>query len=191
MTQHWQIRKAVRIIKKGGVIAYPTESVFGLGCDPANPKAIQHLLKLKHRSYKKGLIIVASHLQQAEPFIKPLSDELSQRVEKSVGQHITWLLPAKDEVSELLCGEFPQGIKKIAIRITPFPLIKTLCEQLNSPLISTSANISGKKMTYSSLQVRLQFQDRLDLILNGKLGQQRSPSEIRDAVDGKIFRTKI
>jgi len=191
MYSNWHIRHAVKIIREGGVFAYPTESVFGLGCDPSNLTAIRHLLALKNRPYNKGLIIVAANIEQAEPFLAPLSLSLHAQIQNSVGQHITWLLPAKDEVSKLICGEFPGKTKKIALRITTFPLIKALCEHLNSPIVSTSANLSGRNMTYSPLQIRLQFKTKLDLILNGQLGQQKSPSEIRDALTGKILRTKI
>jgi len=191
MSSHWQIRYAANIIRQGGVIAYPTESVYGLGCDPTNLDALSHLLALKQRPYQKGLIMVASRLEQVAPFLEPLSENIQTQIKTAIGQHITWLLPANDNVSELLCGKFPGGVKKVAIRITSFPLIKQLCDNLNSPIISTSANLSGKHMTYSPLQIRLQFKDKLDWILPGQLGQQKTPSEIRDAINGTVIRTKI
>ena len=161
MASNWSISHAVKIIQQGGVIAYPTESVFGLGCDPGNLQAVAHLLALKNRSYHKGLILVASDLTQATPYLAPLSQAMLRQINTSKNKHITWLLPARDDVSPLLCGDFPASRKKMAIRITHFPLIKALCEQLASPIVSTSANLSGKKMTYSVLQIRQQFHTSL------------------------------
>jgi len=148
-------------------------------------------LALKNRSYHKGLILVASDLGQAAPYLAPLSPTLVKQINSSKNKHITWLLPARGGISPLLCGDFPASSKKMAIRITSFPLIKALCEQLTSPIVSTSANLSGRKMTYSVLQIRQQFHNNLDLILNGKLGEQSSPSEIRDALSGKLIRSKV
>lgn len=180
----WRIRHAAHILRQGGVIAYPTEAVYGLGCLPDNPKSIQRLLQLKQRPMEKGLILLAADFSQVEHYVSPLESSLLQKINTSWPGPITWLLPTPADTPELLRGQY----HSIAIRISAHPVVRALCEHVQSPIISTSANLSGKSMTYSAFEVRLQFQDQLDFILNAPLGDSDKPSVIKDVLTDRIIR---
>ncbi len=180
----WHILHAVEVVRRGGVIAYATEAVFGLGCDPRNSDAVQRLLQLKQRKPEKGLILIASAFEQIEPFILPLDTKTEKRIDKTWPGPTTWLLPVRPEVPHWISG----GQKKIAIRITAHPQANALCEALGGPLVSTSANRHKQQAARSVMQVRRIFTDQLDYILPGKVGAQDNPTEIRDAESNKIVR---
>ncbi|MFK5894791.1 MAG: L-threonylcarbamoyladenylate synthase [Pseudomonadota bacterium] len=187
MTFSWKIFLAAKWIKSGYIIAYPTESVYGLGCDPKNLDAVKKILQIKQRSYKKGLILVASNVEQIIPYINKPSPQVLAKLAASSNQVITWLIPANKNISPLLTGK-NSSEKKIAIRISNHPIIQSLCQQLGHPIISTSANLSGKAMLYSANKVKLCFKNRIKYILNGPLGRQKKPSQIRDIMSNKQIR---
>lgn len=168
----------------GGVIAYPTEAVFGLGCDPANLHAVQRLLEIKRRPAEKGLILIASHFDQVLPY---LADDIHPSAEQMQAGNITWVFPAKAETSTLLRGHHDT----LAIRVTRHPLVRALCDQLSSALISTSANLTGEAPCYTAQAVLEQFQQHAnqpDAVLDGPTSGQLNPTEIRDAISGTTLR---
>jgi len=179
-----QIRHAVHILKQGGLIAYPTEAVFGLGCLPDKTETIKRLLQLKHRPKEKGLILLASELSQLEPYIDYLTPDILQKIQSSWPGPTTWILPTPVTTSPLIRGNF----NTIALRISAHPIVRELCDQCQSPIISSSANLTGKKMSYNALDVRLQFKTHLDYILNGPLGDSNNPSVIKDAITDQVIR---
>ena len=181
---HWQLQTAARWIRAGGVIAYPTEAVFGLGCNPADHSAVARLLTLKDRSWRKGLILIAAEQQQLEPWIQPISENYAAQLNSTWPGPTTWLLPASGKCPDWLTG----GHSTLAVRVTAHPLARRLCTTLNSPIVSTSANIHGRAPARSVLEVRLQFGTRVDFVLPGQLGKQDRPTEIRDLVSGKFIR---
>lgn len=180
----WHLRRACRHLWQGGVIAYPTEAVYGLGCDPLNPEAVERLLALKQRPMAKGLILIASDFEQLQPYLLPLSPELEGRVAGSWPGPVTWLLPARPEVPAWLRGEHTS----LAVRVTAHPLAAELCRTFGGPVVSTSANISRRPPARSPLDVQRIFGDSLDYILHGPLGEQARPTEIRDGLSGRIVR---
>ena len=180
----WQIRHAAETIHAGGVIAYPTEAVYGLGCDPLNPEAVQRLLEIKQREMGKGLILIAADLDQLAPFIQPLSESDLATVNASWPGPVTWLLPARTETPHWLRGNHDT----IAVRVTDHPLVVALCNAAGHALVSTSANPAGKPPAKTPLKVRQYFTDQLDAVINGPLGKQNHPSEIRDLCSGKVVR---
>ena len=181
---HWQLHSAARCIKKGCIVAYPTEAVFGLGCDPANPRAVAKLLALKNRPWQQGLILLAASLQQIEPWLQPLNDTHLRRLSKSWPGPTTWLLPAADACPNWLTGTNDT----LAVRISAHPLVRSLCDILNAPVVSTSANRSGQQPARSVLDIRLRFGTRIDFVLPGTTGNQLRPSCIRDLASGEIIR---
>jgi len=183
----WKIFLAVKWIQAGHVIAYPTESVYGLGCDPNNLAAVSEILKIKQRSYKKGLILVASSVEQVIPYLNNPSPQMLARISAPSNNVITWLMPANKNVSSLLTGEHGKD-KKIAIRLSKHPLIFLLCQKLGHPIVSTSANRTGKAMSWSAIEVKRHFKRHIHYILNGKSGIQTKPSEIRDIVTNQQIR---
>ena len=181
---HWQLHTAAHWIRAGGVIAYPTEAVFGLGCDPANGNAVQRLLDLKNRCWRKGLILIASEQRQLEPWVEKICDVWSQQLDNSWPGPTTWLLPAARDCPNWLTGEHDT----LAVRVTAHPLARRLCDVLDGAIVSTSANTSGQRPARSVLDIRLRFGTRIDFVLPGSLGGQRHTTEIRDLASGRSIR---
>ncbi len=180
----WQLREAVRCFRAGGILAYPTEAVYGLGCNPLNAKAVINLLALKERPLEKGVILIAANFEQLRPFVRPLDDSRMEKVFSSWPGPNTWLLPAADGLPFWLCGQHDT----LAVRVTDHPLSAALCRACNSPLVSTSANRSGQSPATSPLQVRLRLGTGADAVLHGPLGNRSKPSTIRDAATGRLIR---
>jgi len=179
----WQINRAVSCLQVGGVIAYPTESVFGLGCDASNLSAIIKLLEIKNRSYKKGLIVLVSDIQQALSLLAPLSPSQIQTINQSRSRATTWLIDAASHLSPLLIGDH----KKLAVRVTTNPIAKELCQKFNQPIISTSCNVSGKPTTTSTAVVRNKMLFQVDQIVAGRCCGQ-APSQLIDLKTGHVLR---
>ena len=178
----WHIRAAVRQLAAGGIVAYPTETVYGLGCDPFNGQAVLHLLALKKRDMSRGLILVASELSQLEPMLQPLKPTAKKRVCSTPAIPVTWILPCLPEIPAWLRGNHDS----LAIRITSHPLAADLCATWGGPLVSTSANIHGRHPAASPLQVRKAFNGQLDCILHGPPGNNTA-SELRNGLTGAVL----
>lgn len=172
----------IQPFKKGAVIAYPTEAIYGLGCDPDNRKAVKRLLEIKQRPINKGLILVAADFSQVKKYLKPLSDA---QLEFTVSSSTTYLFPARKSAPSWLTGDFDS----LAIRISKHPLIIELCTTLNSAIVSTSANISGESPAQTSREVLDQLGDKLGVILRGNTGDSQKPSVIRDSITRQIIRS--
>jgi L-threonylcarbamoyladenylate synthase len=180
----WQVHAAAHWVRNGGVIAYPTESVFGLGCDPAQRTAVERVLVLKHRSAAKGLILIASRWRQLQPWLIAVPGAWQDRLQRSWPGPVTWLIPANRNCPRWLAGEHDT----LAVRVTAHPLARRLCESLDRAIVSTSANRSGHRPARSVLEVRLQFGTRIDFVLPGQLGTLGKPTPIRDLASGRVIR---
>jgi len=174
---------ARNIIKNGGVIAYPTEAVYGLGCDPFNQAAVQRILALKQRDVVQGLIVIAESVAQLADLIAPLTPDMAARVLPSWPGPITWLVPAAARCPRWLTGNHVT----LAVRVTAHPPAAALCRAAG-PLVSTSANPHGQPPARDAQTVRRYFPDGLDYVLDGAVGTAGRPSEIRDAASGAIIR---
>ncbi|MGA9854858.1 MAG: Sua5/YciO/YrdC/YwlC family protein [Gammaproteobacteria bacterium] len=179
----WPMRAARQTVWSGGVIAYPTEAVFGLGCDPLNATAVAKLLAIKQRDGAKGFILIAADITQLEPYID-VSDKLRDQLLETWPGPITWVVPAALGVPDWLTG----GRATLAVRITAHPVAQALCQATGLALTSTSANLSSHPPLRSSLAVRRLLRNKLDYIVPGNVGSHRRPTEIRDALSGKILR---
>lgn len=178
------LKHAIRALNSGGIIAYPTESIMGIGCDPFNQDAVTSLLQLKQRSWKKGLILIAANYNQLLPLIQPLTPILEQRVFATWPGAVTWLLPAKPNIPLYLRGQST----KLAVRVTAHTEAAALCQYWGGPLVSTSANIAGRPPAKTAVKLRHNFRNKIDYILPGKIGGNSRPSEIRDAITNNILR---
>ncbi len=184
MTSAWQIQQIAQKIRHGAVIAYPTEAVWGLGCDPFNATAVTRLLALKERSMNKGLILVAADIEQFAWLLEGLSDnEMAQLTASWPGPN-TWLVPHHNRVPEWITGRHDS----VAIRVSAHPLVAQLCA-LTGPMVSTSANPSGRLPAKSRLRIEQYFHAQLDAVLSGDLGQSSNPSTIRDLRTGQVLRS--
>ena len=184
MPSELQIQKTVNAIRKGGVIAYATEAVYGLGCDPDNAQAIQKIVDLKARDAKQGFILIASQVSQLEKYLGELSSQERELLEKNWPEPTTLIVTANESVSELITG----GRNTVAVRITTHPDTKKLCEALKHPLISTSANRSGQPAITHAWQIQEQFSDSINYLYPSTIGDASKPSTIIDASTGKILR---
>ncbi len=179
---------AFRALAKGEVIAYPTESVFGYGCDPFNRKAVQRLLAIKGRPMAKGLILVAANEQQVEPLLEPLTPSQRQILSETWPGPVTWLIPDYNSVIPYwIKGEFDS----VAVRVSAHPLVRALCSAWGGPLVSTSANASGEppaRSEYSLLRRQFHHGEGADYIVPGQTQKLAKPTEIRDLQSGRIIR---
>lgn len=180
----FQYKQAARTVQAGGVIAYPTEAVYGLGCNPLDADAVLQILDLKQRPAEKGLILIAADLQQLLPYLQPLSAALRRKVEATWPGPVTWLLPARAETPWWLRGTHDT----LAVRVTAHPLAAALCRACGMALVSTSANRAGQPPARSALRVRRVFGHQVDRIVHGPLGESARPTEIRDGRTGKVLR---
>ena len=175
----------LQALQQEEVIAYPTEAVFGLGCDPDSEKAVNALLALKQRPWQKGLILIAANYEQLKPYIDDaaLTDSQRETIFSVWPGPVTWVIPARPETPRWLTGSFDS----LAVRVSDHPLVQQLCSQYGKPLVSTSANLSGQEPCRTTEEVRIQFGSSLPR-LAGLVGGRLNPSEIRDALTGKQFR---
>lgn len=176
--------RAAETLRRGGVIAYPTEGVFGLGCLPDDLAAVRRLLHIKQRDPSKGLILIAANAAQFEDWID-LPDCVSLP-DPLPDNPITWIAPAGRKVDPLIRGDHDS----VAIRITTHRVARLICEAADSPIVSTSANLSGRPVARNQANLRRQFGSLVDYVVPGPCGPADSPSEIRDLMDGKVFRQR-
>jgi L-threonylcarbamoyladenylate synthase len=180
----WPIRRAAQVLRQGGIIAYPTESVFGLGCNPFNPNAVYYLLALKNRPVSKGLILISDSFARLQPLLAPIPEDRLEIVLRSWPGPVTWVMPARSDVPEWLRGRH----SSLAVRVTAHPLAAALCAAADMPLVSTSANLSRRPPARNALQARIRCDNRIDFILPGATGGLTRPTQIRDALDGRLLR---
>jgi L-threonylcarbamoyladenylate synthase len=181
----WHLKRAVQSLRRGDLIAYPTESVFGLGCDPYNPDAVADILSVKRRAAGQGLILLGSSVGQFAPFLDHVDAITRQMMDATWPGPVTWVVPCSSHVP----GWLRAKDDTVAIRITAHPLAAALCRAFGDAIVSTSANLRGRRPARSELQVRLRLTGvDLDYILPGATGNGRRPSEIRDARTHKVLR---
>ncbi len=182
--QPWRLRLAAHLLRQGGILSYPTESVFGLGCDPLDERAVMRLLALKRRDVKKGVILIADDFERLAPYVGELPRErLAQVLQHWPGPY-TWLLPAAAWVPKWLTGDHTT----LAMRVTAHPVAAALCRSVGMPLVSTSANLSGRPPARNPLQARLRCGGNIDMVLHGETGGLARPTMIRDALTGATLR---
>ena len=176
------IRKAGRILASGGVVAYPTEGVFGLGCVPESLEGAARILIMKKRSAEAGMLLIASHPRQLDPWVA--ADVDTEQLASSPGRPVTWVVKAGDRVPWWIRGRHPG----VAVRVTTHPVAAALCDAAGSALVSTSANVSGRPPARNRYVLRRQFRKAVDAIVPGTCGRAAGPSEIRDLSTGDVLR---
>ena len=168
------------ILEAGGVIAYPTEGVWGLGCLPGHEAAVMRLLELKSRSVDKGLILLGTDVAQFDALAPGLVDGIPEPDEAPV----TWLVPHADRVPYWIHG----GQIRVAVRLTRPPVVAQICSSVGLPVVSTSANPASAPPALTEAVVRDYFADKLDAIVAGSLGGASGPSKIVDLATGDVVR---
>lgn len=181
---HPKIYRAATELQAEAVIAYPTEAVWGLGCDPWSRTAVHKILSLKRRSEAKGLILIASHIDQLAPFLQGLDRDHRARMLADYNKPITWLVPDNGVAPNWIVGAHDT----VALRITSHPVAAALCQLFAGPLVSTSANPQGLPAATSGLKVRSYFGRGVDYLAPGNVGQSRQASEIRHLITSEVIR---
>lgn len=174
-------------LKAGDLIVYPTEAVWGIGCDPKNNDAIYKLLEAKNRPLEKGVILIASHYQQLSPYLseeKVPTDRMEQILSSWPGP-VTWLLPVSKLVSNLLTG----GSDLIAVRVTDHPTVKRICDEFGGAIISTSANKTGQATPIKLEEIQEIFEEQVKCYVDEPLGGNLKPSKIINGLTGQIIRS--
>ena len=182
--RHPKVLTAVRKIQQGQVIAYPTEAVWGLGCEPFNRHAVTKILTLKKRPVSKGLILVASDIEQFYFILNDLDSRLLHKLRASWPGHQTWLVPHQNRVPHWITGKF----ETVALRVSSHPIVQAICSQLDSPIVSTSANSAGCVAAKTSFRVRRYF-GRDVFYAPGSVGLGSKPSQISDLISGEVLRS--
>lgn len=173
------LQKALIALKLGGVIAFPTEGVWGIGCDPENEQAVRKLINLKERSLEKGLILVGKSLDQMEQYIDILKFK-SKLMTKWPGAH-TWVVPTKKAPS-WIAGKH----SSVAVRVSNHPVIFSICESFGKAIVSTSANLEGCSPARSKGEVQKLFTEIA--IVEGSLGSLEGPTPIQNVVTNEWLR---
>lgn len=176
------IQQAVDTLLAGGVIAYPTEGVFGLGCLPDEPRALLRLLAIKRRAMEKGLILIAARPGHLEGWVD--DRDLGRLPDADPSRPTTWIVQPGPETSALVTGAH----HGVAVRLTTNPTAWEICDAVAMPVTSTSANFSGRPVARNRYILRRQFSGRVDRIVPGDCGPGQGPSEIRELASGKLLR---
>lgn len=182
-----ELSSVIQALSDGGVIAYPTEAVYGLGCDPDNEAAVMALLEIKQRPVEKGLILIAADYSQLLPYVNDSAIPQEKRFEifSSWPGHVSWVLPASSKAPKWVTGQFDS----IAVRVSAHPVVQQLCRAFGKPLVSTSANLSGQPSITDPVELAQSLGALLSAIMPGALGGAAQPSQIRNALTGDIVRS--
>lgn len=178
-----QITSAVAALNAGKIIAYPTEAVFGLGCDPFNPSAVTQLCALKKRETAKGLILIASDWMQIEPLVAPIATDRLEKVHATWPGPVTWVFPASEKAPTLVCA----ADHTLAVRITDHPVAKQLCHNYGKPIVSTSANVAKEPPFTDAPAVTQHFGETV-IVVDAPVGERTQPSEIYRVETGERLR---
>lgn len=176
------LQRAGRIVRSGGVVAYPTEGVYGLGCLPGDEDAILRILAIKRRDPAMGLILIAADPDQIAEWVA--DGVRTEELKSTAGQPVTWIVPPAPSAPFLVRGRNAG----IAVRITQHPVAAALCRAAASAIVSTSANVSGRPPARNVLVLRRVFGHLVDCIVAGRCGPASGASEIREWASGKIIR---
>jgi L-threonylcarbamoyladenylate synthase len=179
----FHLNYAVETLNQGGIIAYPTEAVFGLGCYPEDIYSVARILSLKNRSVRKGLILIAASLEQIDSYVD-YADDMRQKVSATWPGPVTWVLPAKANVPGWITGYKDT----VAVRVCAHPIVQALCNKAGV-IVSTSANPARRIPATNAFKVRSYFGNEIDYILPGNTGGMGRPTEIRDAISGDVLRS--
>ncbi|MCC5453299.1 threonylcarbamoyl-AMP synthase [Rheinheimera sp. UJ51] len=181
------IDTAVEQLMAGEVIAYPTEAVYGLGCDPDNEEAVLKLLAIKQRPVAKGLILIAANYSQLLPYIHDNAIPIERRFQifSCWPGHMSWVLPASAKAPRWITGNF----NSIAVRVSAHPVVQQLCQAYGKPIVSTSANLAGEAAINDYQQLLASIGLQVAAVVDGPLGGATQPSQIRDAMTGEIIRS--
>ena len=176
--------KFIKAANLGSIFAYPTEAVFGLGCNINNKNSIIKILTIKKRDASKGLVVISDSFEKISDLIDSKYHKMIDASDMNTEIPTTWLCPASDKALNVITG----NTGKIALRITKHPVAYNLCRALNFPIVSTSANLAGKKPLTNVKEVVASFKGDIDYVIEGEVDITKSPSRIVDLLSKKVLR---
>jgi len=179
-----EVLHAAQVIRRGGLLIYPTEGVYGIGCDPRNQTAVARLINLKQRDPGKGFILIAASEAMLSDYIAPLEDAVRAKLSRTWPGPVSWVVPARTGIHDSLTG----GRETLAVRVSAHPFVQALCTELNHALISTSANVSGHPPITEQDTLETVFGDAVDHIVPMAPGDLAGPTPIYDALTGAQLR---
>lgn len=171
-------------LQRGGIIAYPTEFCYGLGCDPRNPRALRTLLRLKKRPQHKGLIVIGQDLNQLTPLLFRLPETLQTTLNQTWPAAKTYVLPCKTNTPILLRGK---NRNALAVRVPKHHLARQLCSLAKTPLVSTSCNRAKHRPCKNEREAKRLFGHQV-WVIGGNTSGAKRPSEIIDWQSGAKLR---
>ena len=173
-------------LQQGGLVVYPTEGVWGIGCDPRNEKAVMSLLEAKQRPVEKGLILIAADYSQVLPYIdeNKIPEQQKQAIFDSWPGAYTWLMPVAEDTPKWITG----GSESVAVRVTAHPTVIRMCEEFQGAIISTSANITGTPTEHELENVKTVFGDLVNAYVDEALGGNTQAATITNALTGEVIR---
>lgn len=186
MTDALDLAAAVGRLRAGAVIAYPTEGVWGLGCDPFDEVAVHRVLAIKQRPVEKGMILIAGDVAQLDAIVEwdRLPPERAAAVRATWPGAHTWVVPASPQVPLWITGSHDS----VAVRVSAYPPVVALCAAFGGPLVSTSANLAGASAARLRASLDPVLMAQLDGVLDGETGGLDRPTPIRDARSGTSLR---
>lgn len=158
-----ELAVAVRVIHEGGVVAFPTETYYGLAVDPFNSAALARLFELKNRSFDKAVLVLVHDQGQLPQLVEQVPSVFRPLLDVFWPGPLTLVFPARPELSPLLTG----GTGTIGVRVSSHAVAARLLSSLGTPVTATSANISGREPATNAAQVKAQFGSAVDFILDG------------------------
>lgn len=191
MTHSSSLQQAINLaaqhVQRGGVVAYPTEAVYGLGCDPLNQAAVRKIYQLKQRDARQGVILLAADWGMLQRFVdfSAIPASIQAKMKQTWPGPHTWVCPVLPSVPAWLTGKFTS----IAVRVSAHPLASALSLATNGAIVSTSANRFGQLPAREAIDVSRIFDNAIDYILEGSVGSETNPTEIRDALTNKLIRS--
>ena len=198
------VLQAAKWLKEGQLLAYPTESVWGIGCDAYDEAAVQRILNIKQRPQAKGMIDITDSTERLIPLLASLNQAQrntiikswqtdSENIDLQYKQAHTWLLPIPQTLITVIPPWITGQYQTVAVRVIAHPIIRQLCQQLVSVhnpfglLVSTSCNPSGQPPAINFTDAYAYFDEQISYLQAETLGYTL-PSQIRDATTGSIFR---
>lgn len=177
---------AGQLLRQGAVLVYPTEAVWGIGCDPGNAAAVERLLRIKKRPVAKGMIVVCDDLARVADWVDMDALDAPRRevvLASWPGPH-TWTLPATPRAPRMLCGEHDT----LAVRVSGHPVVVAICAAFGGAVVSTSANFAGEPPAFDEAGLDPHLLAEVDALVPGATGGLVAPTPIRDARTGGILR---
>ena len=190
-----QIKKAVDILRKGGVIAFPTDTVYGLGTGIHNEAGIKRIYEIKKRSASVALPVLLADVAQLSEVSRTLNANAWRLIKEFMPGGLTLIVYSSQAVSDLITA----GGDTVAVRIPDHPVPRALIKGLGMPIVGTSANISGKPTLISAEDVRRELGNSVDLVMDAEPSPNGKESTVVDVAsnipvvlrEGAISRDQI